>query len=299
VERRVLGRTKLEVSVLAFGGAEIGYENASQETVDRLVAAALDAGVNVIDTAECYARSEEKIGTAVSGRRHEVFLFTKCGHAAGLAGEDWTAPLIGRSVDRSLRNLRTDYVDLLQLHSCSATILNRGEAIRALEDARDAGKTRFIGYSGDSADAMAAIQTGAFDTLQTSINIADQEAITLTVPSAVERSMGVMAKRALANAVWKYEERPPNAYYQDYWDRLQRIGYGFLRNCNLAESLAHALRFALSVPGVTTAITGSKSAERFRQNLTFIPPCTLPDDEFADIRRLWIKHASPTWSGQV
>src|SRR3954454_3606115 len=90
VERRTLGKTGLDVSVLAFGAAEIGYENADQCVVDRLLGSAIDAGLNVIDTGECYGASEEKVGAAVSHRRDDVLLFTKCGHASGLDEEDWT-----------------------------------------------------------------------------------------------------------------------------------------------------------------------------------------------------------------
>src|ERR671926_413586 len=79
MEQRQLGRTDMRVSVLGFGGAEIGYEEASAETVARLLNSALDAGLNVIDTAECYLQSEELIGRAVSARRKEFYLFTKCG----------------------------------------------------------------------------------------------------------------------------------------------------------------------------------------------------------------------------
>jgi aryl-alcohol dehydrogenase-like predicted oxidoreductase len=299
VERRILGKTALEVSVLVFGAAEIGYENTDAATVDRMVGSALDAGVNAIDTGECYVDSEEKIGSAVSHRREKVLLFTKCGHASGLDGEDWTSELIRRSVDRSLRRLRTDRLDLLQLHSCSAALLKRGDVIRALQDARDSGKTRYIGYSGDGVDALAAIETRAFDTLQTSINLADQEAITLTVPRALEQSMGVLAKRSLANAAWKYENKPENPYHHEYWDRLKRIDYLFLRIGRLEDSLATALRFTLSVPGVTAAITGSKSADHLRQNLRAVPPYTLPSDQFECIRTIWSDRASPTWTGQV
>jgi aryl-alcohol dehydrogenase-like predicted oxidoreductase len=103
----------------------------------------------------------------------------------------------------------------------------------------------------------------------------------------------------LANAVWKYDEKPTNAYYQEYWERLKRIDYLFLRACNLADSLATALRFTLSVPGVTAAIAGSKSEGRFRQNLAFIPPSTLPDEQFEYIRRIWAERASRDWVGQV
>ena len=89
MERRRLGRTDMAVSALGFGGSEIGYESVPRETVTRLLNAALDAGLNVIDTAECYADSEVLIGRAVSGRRREVFLFTKCGHPRGFGAGDW------------------------------------------------------------------------------------------------------------------------------------------------------------------------------------------------------------------
>src|SRR5690349_2895831 len=80
MEKRLLGKTGMQVTVLGFGGAEIGYENVAFEQVNRLLHAALDAGLNVIDTAECYPGSEEMIGRAVSSRRKDFFLFTKCGH---------------------------------------------------------------------------------------------------------------------------------------------------------------------------------------------------------------------------
>src|SRR5918998_4266789 len=119
VERRVFGETGLEVSVLGFGGSEIGYERATPATVEKLLGSALDAGLNVIDTAECYLESEELIGRAVSHRRGDYYLFTKCGHAQGFDLPDWDARLLAKSIDRSLQRLKTDYLDLIQLHSCS------------------------------------------------------------------------------------------------------------------------------------------------------------------------------------
>src|SRR5688572_26229809 len=89
MEQRRLGRTDMAVSALGFGGSEIGYESASQTAVTRLLNAALDAGLNVIDTAECYVDSEALIGTAVGERRRDFFLFTKCGHARGFGAGDW------------------------------------------------------------------------------------------------------------------------------------------------------------------------------------------------------------------
>ena len=83
MEKRQFGKTDMKVSVLGFGGAEIGFEKATVDAVARLLGDALDAGLNVIDTAECYLQSEELIGQAVASRRNEFYLFTKCGHPEG------------------------------------------------------------------------------------------------------------------------------------------------------------------------------------------------------------------------
>src|SRR6478609_831127 len=190
MEKRQLGRTDMNVSLLGFGAAEIGFEGAAEETVARLLSSALDAGLNVLDTGECYAGSEELIGKTVADRRSDYFLFTKCGHPRGVGSEDWSAGSLLESIERSLRRLQTEQVDLIQLHSCSEAVLRKGEAITALETAREKGYARYIGYSGDGQAARYAVECGAFDTLQTSINIADQEAIDLLLPPAREKAMG-------------------------------------------------------------------------------------------------------------
>lgn len=185
MERRAYGNTDMQVSILGFGGAEIG--NKDLPTVEKLLHSALDAGLNVIDTAECYGNSEELIGKALAGRRSEYYLFTKCGHASGLDYPDWDPVLLEKTIDRSLQRLQVDYVDVIHLHSCSEEILRQGEVIEVLKKAKEQGKTRYIGYSGDTKDALYAVQTGVFDSLETSVNIADQEAIDLTIPEALQR----------------------------------------------------------------------------------------------------------------
>ena len=199
MERCAFGQTDMQVSVLGFGGAEIGLESVDATTVTQLLGKALDAGLNVIDTAECYGKSEEMIGRAVAERREEFYLFTKCGHPHGMeSGANWSQDSILESIERSLRRLRTDRVDLVHLHSCSEAVLKKGEVIEALQSAREKGYARYIGYSGDSHAARYAVECGAFDSLQTSINIADQEALELTLPLAREKRMGVIAKRPIA-----------------------------------------------------------------------------------------------------
>src|ERR1700693_2689328 len=132
MEKRRLGKTDMDVSVLGFGGAEIGFENASPEAVEKLLKSALDAGLNVIDTGECYRGSEELIGNTVSDRREDFYLFTKCGHPHGMeSGANWSRDSILQSIERSLGRLKTYGVDLVQLHSCSESTLRKGEVIDA------------------------------------------------------------------------------------------------------------------------------------------------------------------------
>ena len=285
-------------SILGFGGSEIGYQQVGARTVARLLGTALDAGLNVIDTAECYDDSEVLIGRALGARRRECYLFTKCGHSRGGGRAVWRPSALLASIERSLRRLETDYLDLIQLHSCSLAELRRGDAIAALEETRTRGWARYIGYSGDGEAAGYAVECGRFDTLQTSVSLADQEAIELTLPRARARRMGVIAKRPLANVAWRHARKPAEPYYQDYWTRLRALDYPFLRGAPDA-AVATALRFTLSAPGVHTAIVGTTKPERWQQNATLLGAGALPAREFERIRARWREVAEPSWAGQV
>ena len=298
MERRRLGATDMEVGVLGFGGAEIGFEGASQKTAVRLLSDALDAGLNVIDTAECYANSEELIGEAVGERRQEYYLLTKCGHPDGYETEDWRPVSLLQSIERSLGRLRTDYLDVIQLHSCSEAELRKGGVIEALQRARKQGYTRYIGYSGDSHAARYAVECGQFDTLQISISIADQEALEFIMPLARERNIGVIAKRPIANAAWKTTRKPADEYYHAYWERLRKLDYDFLRG-DMRDAVATALRFTLSVPGVHTAIVGTAKPGRFAENLAMLAARPLSVQQFEKIRARWADVADATWMSQV
>jgi len=324
LDLRSFGKTGLQVSALGFGAAEIGYTNTSENDVDRMIGALVESGVNVIDTAAMYGDSEEKIGRALRGRRRHFHLFTKCGRSlpsqrtalglllraqrrlrrwAGLVDDyesfDWRPHALEWSIDRSLRRLRTDTIDLIQLHSCSENILRKTEVVGVLQRAREAGKVRFLGYSGDGDAAMYAIRSGQFDAVQISVNIADQDAIDTTLCEAARLGMGVIAKRPLANSLWQRTQRPdPEKYpqYQAYWERLRQLHYSFLEGNSGLET---ALRFTLSVPGVHIAIPGTTNSKHVLENAAYAAAGRLPKSLFDAIRSRWLQVAEPGWAGQV
>jgi aryl-alcohol dehydrogenase-like predicted oxidoreductase len=311
MEKRLLGKTDMLVSVIGFGSYKMTRKpgGSTIKEVERLLGSVVDAGVNVIDTAECYGESEELLGRARGHHRGNLYVFTKCGHAAGFDLPDWSPRLLEHSIERSLQRLRTDHLDLVQLHSCSRQLLQQGEVIEVLKRARDAGKTRYLGYSGDWQAALFAIQCGAFDVLQTSVNLADQESIELTLPQAKARQMGVIAKRSLANTAWKSRQDPSDSAVAIYSQRLDRLNYDFLRG-SLDAATSMALRFTLSVPGVDMALIGSTSPEHWQHNTALLAAGSgsLSQAEFEAIRGrwkrvTWWRHSVPKrhmgWHGWV
>lgn len=297
MEKRRLGKTDMDVSILGFGGMEIGYQHISLSAAKRLLNEVLDSGINVVDTAECYSTSEDLIGEALAGRRKDFYLFTKCGHESGWTYPDWRPESLFRGVERSLKRLKTNHVDLIQLHSCSEAELRQGKVIETLQRMRERGYTRYIGYSGDSKAALFAVESEQFDTLQLSVNIADQEALESILPAAIERSLGVMAKRPLANMAWHNGDRPPSdSYGRTYWERLQRLKYEFLQ-ADIKQTVSTALRFTLSVPGIHTAIVGTTRPERLAENAAAVKAGSLPEPAFENIRARWRQVARATWIG--
>ena len=305
MEMRALGRTGMVVSRLGAGLAAIAQESLSDmAAVERTLGAALDAGINFLDTAECYLDSEEMVGRAVSGRRGEFFLATKCGHSPDGESGEWDAGRIAASVDRSLRRMRTDHVDLLQLHSCDMATLLRGEAIEALMRARDAGKTRFIGYSGDNEMAEWAVESGVFDTCQVSFNLVDQGPRLGLLDAARERGVGVIAKRPIANGAWGSPVSPTARlrwgadYGDEYWRRAQAMGaLGPIEGAP-ADPVELSLGFVLAHPQVDTAIVGTRNPRHMRANVEMVERgIPVPDPVLAELAGRWDR-LGEAWTGQ-
>ena len=304
------GRTGLEVSPLGFGGAPVGYLSTDQDRITTLLNTLLDSGVNVIDTAACYPRSETAVGKAVGHRRDEYVLVTKCGHSVeGAEGRDWSARLIEQTVDRALRRLRTDRIDVMLLHSCDLATLKKGEALGALVRARDAGKIRFVGYSGDNEEAAHAAGLADVAVIETSVSICDQANVALVLPPARQHEVGVIAKRPIANAAWKNPSEQPGvyaSYASTYSKRLKKMGItpsdlGFPGEVEQAWPEI-ALRFTLSQPGVHTAIIGTTDPEHATANIAHLEKGPLPGDVVEKLQAAFSRRASKaivSWSGQT
>tara|TARA_Y100000588_G_scaffold370257_1_gene440192 strand:- start:5019 stop:5930 length:912 start_codon:yes stop_codon:yes gene_type:complete len=274
MERIPFGNTGLKVTRLGVGLAEIGDFDLSSDdlkTGETLLNSALDAGINLLDTSACYGNSEEVIGRTVAHRRNEYILASKCGHVTGgYQGAEWTAETVEHSIDRSLKRLRTDHIDLMQLHSCGVDVMDKGEVVDALDKAKDSGKIRFVSYSGDNEEAMRAVESGRFDTLQTSLNIVDQHGRTKgLLKNASDRGMGIIIKRPIANSVWRADSSK-TSYSDEYFERAQKMAaQGPIEN-EPDDRITTSLRFVFSHPEPHTIIVGTGNPKHMNHNINIV-----------------------------
>ncbi len=288
MDKRQLGKTDMRVTRLGVGLSEIG-SGVTAETASEVLNTALDLGINFLDTAECYGGSEELLGRAVSHRRNEFFLATKTGHVSGdQTGKDWSAKTVRDSIDRSLKRMKTDYVDLLQLHSCSVDVLEKGEVIQILQEAKQAGKTRYIGYSGDNDAAMWAVESRIFDTLQTSFNLVDQNARFGLFEKAKANNMGIIVKRPIANGAWG-AKASPSGYAQGYFERSQKmLALGEVLEAPENRILL-ALGFTLAHDEVDVAIVGTKTPKYIQGNVEMLGELPISDVAIAELYKRFEK----------
>lgn len=290
---RQLGTSSLTVSALGFGAGHIDTTNLSEKAAHDLLDTALDLGVTFFDTARGYGASEKRLGRWLPRRRDRVVLSTKVGYDVP-GQQDWTAGAVTGGIDRALKTLNTETIDVVFLHSCSLPVLQQGELIEALLAARDAGKIRVPGYSGENAELAWAADAGVFGVLQTSVNLADQHSLRHTLPRARKHRLGVVAKRPLANASWRHTHRPTGIYGETYWDRLQHM------DLDPADGdwAGTALRFSAFAPGVTTAIVGTSSKDNLTVAAASVGKGPLPAAE----RERWEQAFAPhdrEWAGEV
>jgi aryl-alcohol dehydrogenase-like predicted oxidoreductase len=291
IARRPLGATGLEVSVLGLGAGPLGDASLDEATIDALVGAALDLGVTLFDTARSYGVSEERLARALGTRRRDVVLATKGGY--GVAAPDWSPDAVRLGIDAALERLRTDVLDVFFLHSCDLGTLTRGDLLGEVERAREKGKVRVAGYSGEG-DALAwAVRSGRFGVVECSVSPFDQASRAI-LAEARARGVGVLAKRALANAPWRFDAPPERDDVRAYWDRMRSLG---IDPSPLGWPEA-AIRFAAFTEGVSSALVGTTSEAHLRDAAAAIARGDLPAELRARFHDAWNMHAS-SWGGIV
>ena len=280
LEQRDFGQTSLRVSAIGLGAGQVGAADVSEAEASDVLNGALDLGLTLIDTAASYGLSEERIGRHLSGRRGEFMLSTKGGQSVDGHAE-WTPATVTASIERSLRRTRSERLDVFFLHSCPEEVLQRGDLVDAIDQAVAAGKVGLAGYSGDNEHLAYAVDSGRFAAIETSVNFLDQWNLRHVVGSTPQP--GVIAKRPIANAPWRFADRPVGNYAELYWERLQalRLDPGDLDWAELA------LRFTTYAPGVHSAIVGTAKLANLRRNVEAAERGPLPAEILAAIDSEW------------
>ncbi|MDO8147704.1 aldo/keto reductase [Isoptericola sp. b515] len=294
MQYRTLGHTGIQVSSLALGTMNFGkIGGTTQAEVDTLVGTALDAGINLVDTADVYSagESEELLGKALVGRRDDVVLATKAGLPMGDgpgqrgASRRW----LTTALDASLRRLGVDHVDLFQIHRWDPATSDE-ETLAALSDLQRAGKIRHFGTSTYPAYRMVQAQwaaaeakTGRFVTEQPSYSILQRGVERDVLPVAQEYGLGVMVWSPLASgwlsgAVRRGQEVTTHraAFMPQRFDLADRANQARMDAVEQLATVAEeaglslvqlALGFVTAHPGVTSALIGPRTPDHLASQL--------------------------------
>jgi aryl-alcohol dehydrogenase-like predicted oxidoreductase len=299
--KATLGRTGLEVTRLGYGAMELrgGRRRVSTpEAVGRLLNAVLDAGISWIDTSPDYGGSEEAIGEHISHRRDAFFLASKCGCPidvpAPAPGQRpphvFTRENIRAGVERSLRRMRTDHLDLVQFHiSPSRAVLEQNESVAELESLRSEGKLRFIGMSGTLPHLADHIEMGCFDAFQIPYSALEREheelisraaaaGAGIVVRGGVARGVAVATDETLARLPDVFRERIEGR--RELWEKA-----GLADLCGELSEMELMLRFTLSHPAMSTTIVGTANLEHLADNVAAARKGPLPDALYAQIKQ--------------
>lgn len=272
MEERELGRTGERVSALGFGAGPLGdeYGRLDEAEATRLVHAAIEAGLTFFDTAPYYGRtlSEERLGRALAGRRDEVFLATKCCRH-DLRGFDFSAARVRASIDESLARLRTDRVDLFQVHDIEferRDVLLE-QTLPAMREVQRSGKARFIGITGLPVRMLREV-AGAFpvDTILSYChgNLLDDALVRELVPFAAANGVGLINGSPLCMGILSADG--PRDWHPAP-EAVKAAGLDIRALCaeHGRDVATVALRYALDLPGVATTLVGLKSVAQLDQ----------------------------------
>jgi predicted aldo/keto reductase-like oxidoreductase len=251
---RVLGRTKQKVTILGLGTAPVGEGPIDIEEGVKIFGEVIDRGVNYIDTARIYGEAEEMLGHLIPKRRDKLFLVTKVSTHAAAEAE--------RSLAESLRQLKTDHIDLVHIHSIGSKdidrVLAKDGVLEYLLKQKETGKIRFIGITGHNrpANFVRMLQTDQIDVLMCVMNYADKNIYDFeskVLPEAIKRNVGCVAMKVYVGIKGGF----PN-------HRKGSVGCA-----TEPERLPSALAYALDLKGVSLAVVGPYTVEQAIQNVEF------------------------------
>lgn len=293
MEYRNLGKTGEQVSVITLGawlyGKQMWGDVRDEESI-KTIHAALDAGINMIDTAVGYGGgySEEVVGRAVESRRDEVFLASKCG-----AQPDG----IRKTVDEALKRMRTDRIDLYQVHYPSPRI-PIADTIGAMAEIQEAGKIRWIGVSNFSAQQMReALEVARIETSQPPFNVFWREIDEEHLPFCIENDIAVLPYSPLAQGLLAGRFRNPDDVPDDIRARNKLMAPGILEQCNEVVDFIEqvgkrhgktlvqtVIAWTINFPGITSPIIGARRPSQLEENLGGVG-WKLTDEEMEEISR--------------
>jgi aryl-alcohol dehydrogenase-like predicted oxidoreductase len=296
---RPLGRTNEDVTILGYGAMELRGGPRGPEVDDdaagRLLNEVLDGGINLIDTSPDYGRSEELIGTHLSHRRDEFFLASKCGCLIEIPADatppyphDYSPANVRADVEQSLRRLRTDHLDLVQVHgSPSAEHLRDNHTVETLQELQQEGKVRFIGMSGILPNLPDHVAMDVFDVFQIPYSAVQRDHEDL-ITEAAARGAGTLIRGGAARGAPSEEKNwrvGPLSQAAGVGQRnWTASGIGDLLAASGMGAMEFTLRFTLSHPGLSTTIVGTANPDHLRGNVAIAEKGPLPADLYAEAK---------------
>ena len=298
---RTLGRTGADVTILGYGAMELSARPRGPQIADqdagRLLNAVLDGGINVIDTSPDYGRSEELIGSYIGHRRDEFFLASKCGCPIEFPADapppyphDYSPGNVRADLEQSLRRLRTDRLDLVQVHmSPSQATLEENHTVETLKDLQAEGKVRFIGMSGIRPNLPDHIAMGVFDVFQipySAVQRDHEELITEAVGAGAGTFIRGGAARGAASADKNWRIGPLSQDPGVGERNWETSGIAGLVSEAGMSNMEFVLRFTLSHPGLSTTIVGTSSPAHLASNIAVAGEGPLPADLYEEAKKL-------------
>lgn len=290
--KRTLGRTGMEVTQLGHGAMEVrgeriwGGRPCSDDQANTILNAVIDAGINFIDTANDYGKSELYIGRYLSHRRDQFYVATKCGCHVTFAGDHdetphfWTRDNLLRNIADSLLKMQIDHVDLLQLHNPTVEQAEEFKLVDTLNEIKGMGATRFIGCSSTSPHLATFIDWGVFDVFQIPYSALERRHENL-IAKAAEAGAGIIVRGGAARGEPGVAEGGTN---EERWKKFEAAKLDELREPGESRT-AFLLRFTLSHPHCHTTIVGTLRPEHLNENVATAKRGPLPAGVYEEAKR--------------